>query len=67
VSRESPAMIAKVKQMNPVWLIGKTGRNLAEHCNICIKVPESEIFQIQELYLPIYHIFWGTFEQISFG
>jgi D-sedoheptulose 7-phosphate isomerase len=61
------AIVAKAKNMNVIGLTGETRGNLAQHCDICIKAPESETFKIQELHLPIYHTFCSMLEQIFFG
>ncbi|MDR2776920.1 MAG: SIS domain-containing protein [Puniceicoccales bacterium] len=61
------AIVAKAKNMNVIGLTGKTGGGLAQHCDICIKAPESETFKIQELHLPIYHTLCLMLEQIFFG
>ncbi|MDR1891281.1 MAG: SIS domain-containing protein [Puniceicoccales bacterium] len=61
------AIVAKAKNMNVIGLTGETGGNLAQHCDICIKAPESETFKIQELHLPIYHTLCLMLEQIFFG
>jgi D-sedoheptulose 7-phosphate isomerase len=61
------ALVAKAKSMNVIGLTGATGGMLAQHCDVCIKVPESETFKIQELHLPIYHTLCLMLEQIFFG
>jgi D-sedoheptulose 7-phosphate isomerase len=48
------AIVAKAKNMNVIGLTRKTGGMLAQHCDVCIKVPESEAFEVQELDLPTY-------------
>ncbi|MDR0741957.1 MAG: SIS domain-containing protein [Puniceicoccales bacterium] len=61
------AIVAKAKNMNVIGLTGATGGDLAQHCDICIKAPESETFKVQELHLPIYHTLCLMLEQIFFG
>jgi D-sedoheptulose 7-phosphate isomerase len=61
------AIVAKAKNMNVIGLTGATGGDLAQHCDVCIKVPESETFKVQELHLPVYHTLCLMLEQIFFG
>jgi D-sedoheptulose 7-phosphate isomerase len=61
------AIVARAKGMGVIGLTGATGGNLAAHCDICIKAPESETFKIQELHLPIYHPICLMLEQTFFG
>ncbi|MDR1432802.1 MAG: SIS domain-containing protein [Puniceicoccales bacterium] len=61
------ATVARAKGMCIVGLTGITGGLLAQHCDICLKAPESETFKIQELHLPIYHTLCLMLEQTFFG
>jgi D-sedoheptulose 7-phosphate isomerase len=61
------AIVAKTKGMNVIGLTGKTGGDLVQHCDVCIRAPESETFKVQELHLPIYHTLCLMLEQIFFG
>jgi len=49
------AVTAKALHIPVLGLTGKTGGELAEYTDACIKVPETETFKVQELHLPIYH------------
>ncbi|MBQ6824755.1 MAG: SIS domain-containing protein [Clostridia bacterium] len=49
------AKAAKELGLITVGLTGAGGGKLAELCDYCIKVPETETFKIQELHLPVYH------------
>lgn len=49
------AKAAKELGLLTIGMTGAGGGKLAELCDICIKVPETETFKIQELYLPVYH------------
>ena len=49
------AIMAKVLGITVVGLTGETGGKLAEIADVCIKVPETETYKIQELHLPIHH------------
>ncbi|MCD8283333.1 MAG: SIS domain-containing protein [Opitutae bacterium] len=59
--------VAREKGMATVALSGKTGGRLKTLANICICVPESETFKIQELHLPVYHAICLALEDIFFG
>lgn len=48
-------LVAKALDIKTIGLTGKTGGLLNNICDICIKVPETETYKIQELHLPIYH------------
>ncbi len=48
-------MTAKAKDMEVIGLTGKTGGKLAQYCDCCICVPETDTYRVQELHLPIYH------------
>ena len=61
------AMTAKAIGLKTIALTGKSGGKLKELCNICICVPETETFRVQELHLPIYHYLCATVEQFLFG
>lgn len=49
------AVIAKAKRMKVVGLTGKANSKLAQMADVCIQVPQTETFMIQEYHLPIYH------------
>ena len=51
----SAAQAARAKGMSVVGLTGKTGGALKAHCDICIRVPETETYLVQEAHLPVYH------------
>ena len=46
---------AKAKNMIRVGLTGQSGGKLAALTDLCLKVPASETYRIQELHIPIYH------------
>ena len=48
-------MVAKNKGMKTITLTGESGGRCKELSDICINVPESETFKVQELHLPVYH------------
>lgn len=49
------AEVAQAKGLFCIGLTGKTGGQLKELMDVCICVPETEVYKIQELHLPIYH------------
>jgi D-sedoheptulose 7-phosphate isomerase len=61
------ATVAMAKGMSVIGLTGMTGGDLAEHCSICIKAPETLTHRIQELHLPIYHTLCLMLERTFFG
>ena len=58
---------AKVKGMTVAALTGKTGGKLKSVCDICIAVPETETYKVQELHLPVYHAVCLCAENEFFG
>ena len=48
--------VAKAKKLNIIGLTGLGGGKLKGFSDICICVPETETYKIQELHLPVYHI-----------
>lgn len=49
------AIVAKAIGIKVIGLTGKTGGELARLADVCVKVPQTETYMIQELHLPIYH------------
>lgn len=49
------AVTAKAKGMKVVGLTGKNDSRISELADVCIQVPETETYKIQELHLPVYH------------
>ena len=47
--------VARAKGMHTLGLTGQDGGALTALCDVCIHVPESETFKVQELHLPVYH------------
>ena len=50
------AAVAKAKKLIIIALTGDSGGNLKKLSDICIRVPETETYKIQELHLPVYHL-----------
>ena len=49
------AVTAKAKGMKVIGLTGQKESKLSALADVCIKVPETETYMIQELHLPVYH------------
>jgi D-sedoheptulose 7-phosphate isomerase len=50
------AAVARVKKLKIIALTGKSGGKLKQFSDVCICVPETETWKIQELHLPVYHV-----------
>ncbi len=60
------AKAAKAAGIVPVAITGEKESNLSEICDICIRLPETETFKIQELTLPVYHCIAAMLEDYFF-
>lgn len=49
------AVMAKAKGMKVIGLTGAKDSKLSALADVCIRVPETETYKIQELHLPVYH------------
>ncbi len=49
------AYTAKAHDMKVIALTGQGGGTLASIADVAIRVPQTEVYQIQELHLPVYH------------
>ena len=58
--------VAKALGVKVLALTGGTGGKLKEISDICICVPETETFKIQELHLPVYHYLCAATEEEFF-
>lgn len=61
------ATTAHAKGMKTIGLTGANDSRLTEMSDVCIKVPETETYMIQELHLPVYHCLCLMLEQRFFG
>lgn len=61
------AVTAKAKGMKVIGLTGKKDSRLSELADVCIQVPETETYKIQELHLPVYHCLCLMLENKFFG
>ena len=60
------AAVARVKKLKIIALTGEGGGNLKQYSNVCICVPETETWKIQELHLPVYHCLCQMLENYFF-
>ena len=60
------AKTAKATGCKVIGLTGCKGGELKEYADVCICVPESETFKIQELHLPVYHCICAMIEEYFF-
>ncbi len=49
------AVAARARGMKVIGLTGSRDNRLEKFSDVCIKVPETETFKVQELHLPVYH------------
>ena len=49
------AVTAKARGMKVIGLTGEKGSKLSQLADVCIRVPQTETYMVQELHLPIYH------------
>ena len=61
------AVTAKAKGMKVIGLTGQKDSKLSAIADVCIKVPETETYMIQELHLPVYHCLCLMLEEDRFG
>ena len=60
------AITAKAKKLKVIILTGAGGGNLKPLSDVCICVPETETYKIQELHLPVYHLLCLMLEDYFF-
>jgi len=61
------AVNAKAKGLKIIGLTGAKENKLMRYADVCIRVPETETYKIQELHLPVYHCLCLMLEDIFFG
>ena len=61
------AQAARSKDMYVLGLTGAGGGRLAALADVCIMVPETETFRVQELHLPVYHCICAMLEEYFFA
>ena len=63
----SACVVAKAMNIKIIGLTGEKESKLSKYSDICIKVPETETYKIQELHLPVYHALCLMLESNYFG
>ncbi|MCL2764386.1 MAG: SIS domain-containing protein [Treponema sp.] len=58
--------VAKAKKLKIIALTGAGGGKLKQYADVCISVPETQTYKIQELHLPVYHIICMMLEDYFF-
>lgn len=61
------AKVARAMDVNVISLTGARDSKLSLLSNVCVQVPRTEVFQIQELHLPVYHALCAAVEADMFG
>jgi D-sedoheptulose 7-phosphate isomerase len=61
------AATAHAKGMKVIGLTGAKDSKLMQMSDVCIKVPQTETYMIQELHLPVYHCLCLMLEDEFFG
>ena len=61
------AVNAKAKGLKVIGLTGAKENKLMKYADVCIHVPETETYKIQELHLPVYHCLCLMLEEHFFG
>lgn len=61
------AITARAKGMKVIGMTGARNSELEKMSDVCIKVPETETYMVQELHLPVYHCLCLMLEEEFFG
>lgn len=61
------AVNAKAKGLKVIGLTGAKENKLMKYVDVCIRVPETETYKIQEYHLPVYHCLCLMLEEKFFG
>lgn len=61
------AVVAKAKGVKIIGLTGSHDSKLSALADVCIQVPETETYKVQELHLPVYHCLCLMLEDRFFG
>lgn len=61
------AITAKARGLMVIGLTGARDSKMSALADVCIRVPETETYRIQELHLPIYHCLCLMLEDYFFG
>ena len=71
-SGNSVNVVNAVKTANAVGIdsiaiTGKKGGKLSDLCTLCIRLPETDVYKVQELTLPVYHALCAAVESRFFN
>jgi len=61
------AVNAKARGLKVIGLTGAKENKLMKYADVCIRVPETETYKIQEFHLPVYHCLCLMLEEKFFG
>ncbi len=61
------ALVARVKHMKIIGITGEQESTLGSLSDICIRLPASRTFEVQEYTLPLYHVLCAMLEEELFG
>lgn len=61
------ATVAKAKGMKVIGMTGAEESKLSSMADVCIRVPETETYMIQEYHIPVYHTLCLMLEDRFFG
>ena len=61
------AVNAKAKGLKVIGLTGAKESKMMKYADVCIRVPETETYKIQEYHLPVYHCLCLMLEEKFFG
>ena len=61
------APVGRMRGMKIIGLTGQGGGRLAKLADVCIRVPETVTYKVQELHLPIYHFLCIAVEKTFFS
>ena len=61
------AKVSRALEIGVIALTGSSESELSRIADICIRVPRREVFEVQELHLPIYHALCAAIEADFFG
>ena len=61
------AIAAKARGLAVIGLTGARESRLSALADVCIRVPATETYQVQELHLPVYHALCAALEAELFG
>lgn len=61
------AATAKVRGMKVIGITGAAESKLSALCDVCLRLPVTQTYQVQELTLPVYHALCAMLEEDLFG